>query len=211
MMYYRGGDSVVGVLNDWDLATVLSSSATPNTDRTGTIPFMALQLLSGERVVHMFRHDAESFIWLFLWVCGCSNGSTREVLVAPYKAWRKLDMLACQEKRRAFLSDADLRDIKASEHHKPNALFCLFLARLLLQLRAEQWKNVPTSIDHSAQEQQDIALFQALLSKFGEVRAELNRKFLEEDWSDDKLSLKISMHMRSTAAVVIGQILGALL
>ena len=120
-------------------------------------------------------------------------------------------MLACKEERGGFLSDADLRDINACEHHKPNALFCLFLARLLLQLRAEQWKNVPTSIDHSAQEQQDIALFQTLLSKFREVRAELNRKFLGEDWSDDKLRLKISMHMRSTVAVVIDQIIGALL
>ena len=83
-MYYREGDSVVGVLNDLGLATVLASPATPNTDCTGTIPYMVLQLLSGERVVHMFRHDAESFVWLFLWVCGCSDGSTREVLVAPY-------------------------------------------------------------------------------------------------------------------------------
>ena len=84
MMYYCEGDSAVGVLNDRDLATVLSSSATPNNDRTGTIPFMALQLLEGERVAHMFRHDVESFIWLVLWVCGCSDGSTREVLAAPY-------------------------------------------------------------------------------------------------------------------------------
>ena len=66
MMYYCEGNNVVGVLNDWDLATVLSSSATHNTDRTGTIPFMALQLLESERVAQMFRHDAESFIWLFL-------------------------------------------------------------------------------------------------------------------------------------------------
>ena len=61
-MYYCEGNIFVGLLNEWDLATVLSSSATPDTDRTGTIPFMALQLLLGERVVHMFRHDAESFI-----------------------------------------------------------------------------------------------------------------------------------------------------
>ena len=205
-MYYREGDSVVGVLNDWDLATVLSSSATPNTDRTGTIPFMALQLLEGERVTHMFRHDAESFIWLFLWVCGCSDGSTSEVLVAPYKVWRKLDMLACQEKRAAFLSAVDLDDIKVSEHHKPNALFCLFLARLLQQLRADTWRKIPRSIDHSAQEQKDIAIFKTLLSKFREVRAELNRKFFEEDWFDDNNSLRIRRHIRTTATVIIDKI-----
>ena len=205
-MYYREEDSVVGVLNDWGLATVLSSSATPNTDRTGTIPFMALQLLSGERVVHMFRHDAESFIWLFLWVCGCSDGSKREVLVAPYNVWRKLYMAACQEKRKAFLSAVDLEDIKVSEHHAANALFCLFLARLLRELRTIPWKKIPTSIDHGVQEQKDMAQFQALLSKFLEVRAELNREFLEEDWYDDKIRLRIQMHVHSTVTVIIQQI-----
>ena len=202
-MYYCEGNSVVGVLNDWDLATVLSSSATPNTDRTGTIPFMALQLLEGERVVHMFRHDAESFIWLFLWVCGCSDGSKREVLVAPYKVWRKLDMLACKEKRGDFLSDLNLGKFNVSEHHAANALFCLFLARLLRELRSEKWNNMGMGIDHSAEERTDMALFQALLPKFREVRAELNRKFEPKDWFDDKLHAEIRRYIRTTVAAII--------
>ena len=57
-MYYRDGGCVVGVVNDWDRATVLSASAPPNTDRTGTIPFMALELLSNSKMVHLYRHDA---------------------------------------------------------------------------------------------------------------------------------------------------------
>jgi len=90
-------DRGIGVLNDWDLAAVIPSSGTRNTDRTGTKPFMALQLLSGQPVVHMLRHDAESFIWQFLWVCGYSGGSSKEVLVAPYKEWRKLSLLVSQK------------------------------------------------------------------------------------------------------------------
>jgi hypothetical protein len=74
---------------------------------------MALQLLSRERVPHMFRHDAESFIWLFLWVCGGSDGSAKEVLVAPYKVWRRLDMIACKKGRGDFLSAVGL-DVSAS-------------------------------------------------------------------------------------------------
>ena len=201
-MYYCEGNFAVGVLNDWDLAMVLSSSATPNTDRTGTIPFMALQLLSGERVVHMFRHDAESFIWLFLWVCGCSNGSRREVLVPPYRVWRKLDMLACKIARGAFLSDANLEDINVSEHHAANSLFCLFLATLLQQLRKYTWKRIPMSIDYRVQEQKDMAL----LPKFRGVRAELNRRFFEEDWYENKICLRIQMHIHSTVSVVMNQI-----
>ena len=203
MMYYREGDSVVGVLNDWDLATVLSSSATPNTDRTGTIPFMALQLLDGGRVAHMFRHDAESFIWLFLWVCGCSDGSRREVLVAPYNVWRKLDMLACKKDREAFLASINLERLNVSEHHTENGLFCLFVAWLLRELRINRWDDIPTSMNHSAQEQKDMALFQALLPKFREVRAELNRKFSPKDWADNELRSEIRKYIRTTVAAII--------
>ena len=154
-MYYCERKSVVGVHNDWDLAMVLSS-ATPNTDRTGTVPFMALDLLEDERVVHMFRHDVESFIWLFLWVCGCSNGSNREVLVAPYTVWRKLDMPACKKEREAFLAKLTLERYNVSEHHAANSLSCLFLARLLQLFRTILWNWIPTSIDHGAQEQKDM-------------------------------------------------------
>ena len=203
MMPYCEGDSAVCVLNDRDLATVLSSSATPNTDRAGPIPFMALQLLSGERVAHMFRHDAESFIWVFLWVCGCSDGSTREGLVNPYKIWRKLDMRACKIARGAFLSDVTPGRINASEHHAANGLFCLFLARLLQQLRQYMWDDIGMSIDHSAQERKDMVLFQALLPKFREVRVELNRKFLPKDWFDAELHPKIGRYIRTTVAAII--------
>jgi hypothetical protein len=40
---------------------------------TGTVPFMAIELLTQEaiegKVKHMYRHDAESFIWVLTWVC----------------------------------------------------------------------------------------------------------------------------------------------
>ena len=202
-MYYCEGNSAVGVLNALDLATVLSSSATPNTDRTGTIPFMALQLLEGARVVHMFRHDAESFIWLFLWVCGCSDGSTREVPVAPYKVWRKLDSIACNIARGAFLSNVNLDRLNVSEHHATKGLFCLFLAKLLQQLCQYTWNDIGLSIDHSAQERKDMVLFQALLPKFRGVRAELNRRFSPKDWFDDELRPEVRRYIRTTVAAII--------
>jgi hypothetical protein len=207
MMYYRDGNGVVGVLNDWDLATVLSSSDTPNTYRTGTIPFMALQLLLGKPVIHLFRHDVESFIWLFLWVCGCSDGSEGEVLVTPYKVWRKLDMLACQKERRAFLSDVNLEDINASEHHAPNGLFCLFLATLLQQLRKYIWNDIPMSVDRNAQDEKDMALFKELLPKFREVRSELNKKFSPKDWFDRERRPAIRRHIHIAVSSIIDPII----
>jgi hypothetical protein len=56
----------VGIVNDFDLATWVDHSAT-NGDRTGTIPFMAIDLLDGgldDRIPRLYRHDMESFVWV---------------------------------------------------------------------------------------------------------------------------------------------------
>ncbi|KAJ7592404.1 hypothetical protein C8J56DRAFT_1161616 [Mycena floridula] len=64
-----------GVLNDFDLALFIPDQPSPLPRRraTGTIPFMALELLdesgwSGEKR-HLYRHDLESFAWVLLWIC----------------------------------------------------------------------------------------------------------------------------------------------
>ena len=56
----------VGILNDFDLASWIGYSTT-NNDRTGTIPFMAIDLLKGgleARLPRLYRHDLESFCWV---------------------------------------------------------------------------------------------------------------------------------------------------
>ena len=55
-----------GVLNDYDLAS-WDKFPTTNNDRTGTIPFMSLEMLNRgleERIPRLYRHDAESFVWV---------------------------------------------------------------------------------------------------------------------------------------------------
>ena len=59
-----------GVLNDYDLASLVDSPTT-NTDRTGTIPFLALDMLDRKldgRIPRLYRHDAESFIWVLTYI-----------------------------------------------------------------------------------------------------------------------------------------------
>ncbi|KZT00871.1 uncharacterized protein LAESUDRAFT_731800 [Laetiporus sulphureus 93-53] len=59
-----------GVLNVFDLARVRLDSKNQVTgrERTGTIPFMAMDLLSSEyfhgETVRLYRHDFESFLWM---------------------------------------------------------------------------------------------------------------------------------------------------
>ena len=203
-MYYYHANSVVGVPNDWDLATTMPSPGTSNTDRTGTIPFMALELLSGDAVVHMYRHDVESFIWVFLWVCSCSDGSKKEVLVAPYKKWMKLDIVGCMEKRGNFISRVDLDDIGVSDYHASNGLFCLFLAWLLQQLRVFVWKKFPRSADPNPFDQKDMALFKDfLLPKFREVRDELNKEFSPKDWLNEESQSRIQDYLGDTVRLIV--------
>ena len=69
MYDFMNGDPV-GVVNDFDLANWVGHS-TANKDRIGTIPFMAIDLLSGgleERVPRLYRHDMESFSWILAYV-----------------------------------------------------------------------------------------------------------------------------------------------
>ena len=62
------------VLNDWDLSYHPSflKSVQPHGERTGTVPFMAVDLLcqgnwAGNRP-RLYRHDLEGLIWILPWV-----------------------------------------------------------------------------------------------------------------------------------------------
>jgi hypothetical protein len=60
-------NSEKGVVNDWDVASHLDDKGEVPTStarhRTGTIPFMACDLLVDEPPVHIYRHDLESFFY----------------------------------------------------------------------------------------------------------------------------------------------------
>lgn len=60
----------VGIVNDFDLATWVNHTTT-NNDRTGTIPFMAIDMLDGgldRRAPRLYRHDLESFAWVLAYI-----------------------------------------------------------------------------------------------------------------------------------------------
>ncbi|KAF9245409.1 hypothetical protein BU15DRAFT_31663, partial [Melanogaster broomeanus] len=73
LMYYRFDGNVIGILNDYDLASLTSSKHPLGYEQTGTIPFMAIDLLDANgrdgKVERLYRHDMESFIWVFIWIC----------------------------------------------------------------------------------------------------------------------------------------------
>ncbi|KAL8938554.1 MAG: hypothetical protein Q9216_003822 [Gyalolechia sp. 2 TL-2023] len=56
-----------GMLIDQDLAKELGSARSGARHQTGTMEFMAIQVLN--RIDHTYRHDLESFLYVFLWIC----------------------------------------------------------------------------------------------------------------------------------------------
>jgi hypothetical protein len=56
-----------GMLIDLDLAKELDSLPSGARHRTGTMQFMAIEVLEGKG--HTYRHDLESFFYVFIWMC----------------------------------------------------------------------------------------------------------------------------------------------
>ncbi|KAI9808753.1 MAG: hypothetical protein M1825_003905 [Sarcosagium campestre] len=59
----------MGVLIDLDLATEHDSEPSGARHRTGTVHFMAIEVLRGRGSSHTYRHDLESFFYVFVWMC----------------------------------------------------------------------------------------------------------------------------------------------
>ncbi|KAI4285290.1 MAG: hypothetical protein L6R38_000772 [Xanthoria sp. 2 TBL-2021] len=56
-----------GMLIDLDLAKVLGSGRSGARHQTGTMEFMAIEVLCG--IDHTYRHNLESFFYVLLWIC----------------------------------------------------------------------------------------------------------------------------------------------
>ncbi|KAG9217707.1 hypothetical protein CCMSSC00406_0003604 [Pleurotus cornucopiae] len=67
LLWTRRANGVFGVLNDWDLATPINAKCGTTNHRTGTGPFMALELLDKVPPVHLYRHDLESLFYVLIW------------------------------------------------------------------------------------------------------------------------------------------------
>ena len=63
----KKADGFTGMLIDLDLAKKMNSGRGGARHQTGTMEFMAIEVL--RRVAHTYRHDLESFFYVLLWIC----------------------------------------------------------------------------------------------------------------------------------------------
>ena len=108
-----------GVLNGWDLSYDSSDSSNGDAghvaggERTGTLAFMTLELLTDQawngNVRRLYRHDLEGFIWMLPWVFLQYEDS---VLTIPVlEKWQSGDYTECARAKRDLLSEFESEDI----------------------------------------------------------------------------------------------------
>ncbi|KAG2067179.1 hypothetical protein BDR04DRAFT_1058335 [Suillus decipiens] len=133
MVYWLNGQWI-GVLNDYDLSSIERDEPSGK-ERTGTVPFMAIDLLAKNailgKVTHLYRHDAESLVWVLVWVCLRYQGGKLMSNGRLLDDWLKVDAKGCNKEKSAFIwrfrhGDADLETPSLS--HQSNwkiAVACL--------------------------------------------------------------------------------------
>ncbi|KZS99785.1 uncharacterized protein LAESUDRAFT_688867, partial [Laetiporus sulphureus 93-53] len=95
-----------GVLNDFDLARIRLDDRNQATgqERTGTIPFMPMDLLSDEyfrgEIVRLYRHDFESFLWILPYKL--LRGVDKQD--ADLAKWNTGDYSRCLDSKNTFLN-----------------------------------------------------------------------------------------------------------
>ncbi|KAG1840485.1 hypothetical protein DFJ58DRAFT_689182 [Suillus subalutaceus] len=134
MVYWLNGQWI-GVLNDYDLSSI-NHDGPSGKERTGTVPFMAIDLLEEPglkgKVTHLYRHDAESLVWVLIWVCLRYEDGKLLSGKKPLDDWLRVDAKGCGEKKSAFIwkfrhGDVDLEE--PSPSHQSNwkiAVVCLY-------------------------------------------------------------------------------------
>lgn len=86
IMYHRTPRGIFGVLNDFDLAVGRNVSGPTSRQRTGTTPYMAMDLLLPVTPRHLCRHDLESLHYVIVALTtGYHEG--QKVPNPPLQAW----------------------------------------------------------------------------------------------------------------------------
>lgn len=96
-------------LIDGDLGQRVSELASPySSRRSGTLPFMAIELLDDPPPPHLYRHDLESFFYALTWMLVTDHSGWDKITSVPHMRREKLSFL--------FVTP-NLRQIRQAKFH----------------------------------------------------------------------------------------------
>ncbi|KAJ7767986.1 hypothetical protein DFH07DRAFT_808337 [Mycena maculata] len=106
LMFHEIDGKVYGVLNDYDLALRLNDEP-PSTSkqRTGTKPYMAIDLLVPEPPYHLPRHDLESFLYVLVFL-------TCQIKGSKLAKWGDLTMDDLRDKKNTAITQEEFPSTK---------------------------------------------------------------------------------------------------
>jgi len=177
LMYRKDNNTgeVIGVLADFDLSS-LEAKTSRNTERTGTVPFMALDLLSTKglagEVEHDYGHEVEAYFWVGVYDTACYDYGHTVNSAVPAR-WNSLGALAMREKKTYYLVNLGQHDATSSQKYVWKGL--CYLGRLLEQRQifnrpTEPDPNILTGIDPYLQLSSSTTPFEASVPGVKNVR-----------------------------------------
>ncbi len=165
-------DGFRGMLIDLDLTKERDSGPSGVRHRTGTMQFMAIEVLRG--VDHTYRHDLESFFYVLLWMCArCAwdevkrfreEGETapEESILRKWEIGSFKDIASAKRGHMTVNSLEDIMDEFPSLFHIAKPL-CLHIRKLLFPLDKEERMMIGTPTADPER------LYDRIIAAFGEA------------------------------------------
>ncbi|KAI3317111.1 serine/threonine-protein kinase Sgk2 [Xylariaceae sp. AK1471] len=137
-------DGFKGMLIDLDLAKVRDSGPSGARHQTGTMQFMAVEVL--RTVDHTYRHDLESFFYVLLWMCArqsWSNGFAGEEWPPKESLLRRWEIGSFKYIAAAKEGDMTVNSLEGIMGEFPEALdvikpLCLRIRKILFPLDKDE-------------------------------------------------------------------------
>ncbi|TWU70914.1 hypothetical protein ED733_000409 [Metarhizium rileyi] len=164
-----------GMLIDLDLAKVMDSGPTGARHQTGTMQFMAIEVLRAAD--HTYRHDLESFFYVLLWMCArqsWTNGFGRGVETPPRDSLlRRWEIGSFKYIAAAKEGDMAVNGLKRIMNEFPEDLhvvkpLCLRIRKLLFPLDKDEGMIFGTPAGDPSQ------LYNAIIAAYGDAIDELS-------------------------------------
>ncbi|KAM4056429.1 hypothetical protein HRG_003332 [Hirsutella rhossiliensis] len=147
---YTIADGFKGMLIDLDLAKVKDSGPSGARHQTGTMQFMAIEVL--RKADHTYRHDLESFFYVLLWMCArfsWTNGFSGEEEPPQESVLRKWEIGGFKDiaRTKAYHMSVDgLEEVMDEFPEKFRVLrpLCLRIRKILFPLDKDERMSVGT-------------------------------------------------------------------